>query len=221
MTLPTSQGQSSSGYQGDALGWFRQPLVGLLLVCVVHIGSGCGTSGGGTARIEPTYDRATGRLQLLKYDADGDGNVDTWSYMDGAKVTRIEIDTNHDALIDRWEYYGAGEKVDKVGTSRSQDGNPDSWAYYADDGSIARLELSMRREGRVDRIEYYQQGTVVRAEEDTGGDGQIDKWEVYEGQQLVSVAFDTTRSGYPDRRLVYALDGSARVEVLSPPHARP
>src|SRR5437868_7041196 len=35
-------------------------------------------------RITPEYDKATGKLKLLRYDADGNGVVDTLSYMDGA-----------------------------------------------------------------------------------------------------------------------------------------
>jgi hypothetical protein len=53
----------------------------------------------------------------------------------------------------------------------------------------------------------------VRAEEDTDGDGVIDKWETFESGRLTSVAFDTTHRGSPDRRLIYAADGTVRVEV--------
>ena len=34
-------------------------------------------------RITPEYDKQTGKLQLLKYDSNGNGVIDTWSYMDG------------------------------------------------------------------------------------------------------------------------------------------
>src|SRR6187549_19117 len=52
----------------------------------------CRASPPGSERIQPVYDKATGKLQLLKYDANGNGKVDTWSYMDGTRVVRIEID---------------------------------------------------------------------------------------------------------------------------------
>jgi hypothetical protein len=198
----------------------RRPLIGLLVVCTAGPMAACGAPAD-RARIEPTYDRATGRLELLKYDANGDGTVDTWSYMDGAEIVRIEIDTNHDGVLDRWEYYRADGQLEKVGSSRRRDGSPDSWAYYAQDGSIARLELATQAEGRVDRIEHYQKGAIIRAEEDTSGDGRIDKWEVYEGSRLASVAFDTEQRGYPNRRLVYRTDGSAQPEAVNPPWAQP
>ena len=63
----------------------------------------------------------------MKYDSDGDGKFDTFSYMDGATVQRIEIDQNEDGKIDRWEYYGPGQKLERVGFSRAQDGIEYAW----------------------------------------------------------------------------------------------
>jgi len=165
----------------------------------------------GSSRITPEYDK-TGKLQLLKYDANGDGVVDTWSYMDGARVVRIEIDKDQDGTIDRWEYYGPGQKLERIGFSRQNDGTEDAWSYAMADGGT-RIELSSHRDRRVDRIEYYTHDVMVRAEEDTDGDGKIDKWETYDGARLASVAFDTTHRGTADRRLRYAADGTAVMEI--------
>jgi hypothetical protein len=163
-------------------------------------------------RISPEYDKATGKLVLLKYDSDGDGKVDTWSYMDGARVVRIEIDKDEDGKIDRWEYYDANQKLEKIGTSRANDGKEDSWSYPAADGST-RVEVSAKRDGKISRVEHYQKGVLVSAEEDGDGDGKMDKWEVYDGDRLASIAFDTTHRGTPDRRLIYGPNGTARLEV--------
>jgi hypothetical protein len=85
-------------------------------------------------------DAQTGKLRLLKYDSDGNGKVDTVSYMDGSRVVKIEIDKDEDGKVDRWS-------------------------------------------------------------------------ETYDGERLSSVAFDTRHRGVPNRRLIYAADGNARVEV--------
>ena len=187
-------------------------IVGMALLAYALALSACGPSSDAKKRIEPVYDK-NGRLQLLKYDSNGDGKVDTSSYMDGARVLRIEIDNDEDGKIDRWEYYGPDQKLEKVGLSRANDGNVDAWAFEAPDGSIARIEVSTKRDGKVDRVEYHEKGTMVRAEEDTDGDGRIDKWETYDGPRLASVAFDTLRRGTPDRRLVYGADGTVQLEV--------
>ncbi len=164
-------------------------------------------------KIEPVYDKTTGKLQLLKYDSNGNGKIDTWSYMDGARIVRIEIDKDEDGRIDRWEYYGADGKLEKVGMSRANDGKEDAWAYRGADGTLARMEISTRRDGKVSRTEFFEEGMIVRAEEDTDGDGKTDKWETYDGTRLAMVAFDLTHSGRPQRRLVYAPDGTVRAEV--------
>ncbi len=164
-------------------------------------------------RITPEYDTKTGKLELLKYDSNGNGKVDTWSYMDGARVVRIEIDKDEDGKIDRWEYYGPDQKIEKVGFSRQNDGIEDAWLYAGADGTIARIDVSMRRDGKVTRTEHYQQNKLVTAEEDSDGDGKIDKWETYDGDRLRSIAFDTEHRGTPDRRLTYGPNGTALLEV--------
>ena len=166
-------------------------------------------------RIEPVYDKNTGQLTLLKYDSNGNGKVDTWSYMAGARVVRIEIDKDEDGKIDRWEYYGAGQKLERVGLSRSNDGLEDAWSYAGSDGTVARIEVSTRRDGTVTRVEHYKHDQIAAAEEDANGDGLMDKWETYEGGRLVSLAFDTSHRGKADRRLIYGADGTARLEVDS------
>lgn len=180
-----------------------------LLVAATQIGC---SQAGESKRIEPVYDKTTGRLQLLKYDSNGNGKVDTWSYMDGARVLRIEIDKDEDGTIDRWEYYGADQKLARVGFSRANDGKEDAWSYAGPDGSIVRIDVSTRRDGKANRTEHYEKSVLVRAEEDGDGDGKIDKWETYEDTRLASVAFDTTHTGAPNRRLIYAADGTVRVE---------
>ena len=164
-------------------------------------------------RIEPTYNKNTGKLELLRYDSNGDGKFDTFSYMDGTRILRIDIDQNEDGKIDRWEYYGPNQKLEKVGFSRAQDGVEDAWSFFNAAGATERIEISTRRTHKVDRIEYYQNGALTRAEEDSDGDGRFDKWETYDGERLASVAFDTLRRGTPDRRLIYGADGSARMEL--------
>jgi hypothetical protein len=163
--------------------------------------------------MEPVYDQKTGKLQLLKYDSDGNGKIDTWSQMDGARVVRIDLDKDEDGLIDRWEYYGPDQKLEKVGFSRMKDGKEDAWSYAGADGAVERIEVSTRRDGNVSRIEHFEKERLVTAEEDSDGDGKIDKWESYDGERLASVAFDTIRRGAPDRRLVYGSSGDARLEV--------
>ena len=191
------------------------PPVDTALVLLIGLTLGACGSGQSPARknIQPVYDQLTGRLKQLNYDSKNSGKFDTVSYMDGARVLRIEIDTDGDGKVDRWEYYGADQKLTKVGFSRANDGKEDAWSYAGTDGKIERIEISARRDGKISRTEHYEQDLPVRAEEDSDGDGVIDKWETFDSGRLTSVAFDTAHRGSPDRRLTYAADGTVHVEV--------
>jgi hypothetical protein len=151
-----------------------------------------------TARLkqttQATYDPKTGRLQRLTYDADKNGRIDTWTYMDGTKVLRSEIDSDEDGKIDRWEFHGVDGTLEKIGFSRANDGKLDAWAYSGADGALARVE------------------------EDTNADGKPDRWETYTAGRLASVAFDENADARPDRRLIYS-PGGALVSIESAPDA--
>jgi len=189
----------------------------LLLATFAACSGGCRAkpagSGETSGRLQPVYDKATGRLTMLTYDSRKRGKIDTWTYMDGPRIVRIEIDGDGDGIVDRWEYYDARQTLEKVGLSRANDGTPDAWAYAAPDGSLARLEISTAQNGKVTRTEFYDHDVITRAEEDTDGDGRIDKWETYRDGAVSMVAFDTTHRGTPDRRLIYQPDGRVRAEV--------
>jgi len=189
-------------------------LAAIALVAPLWLGTAaCGHTSADTAkRIEPVYDQ-TGKLTLIKYDSNGGGKVDTWSYMDGARIVRIEMDQDGDGMIDRWEYYGRDQKLEKVGSSRANDGKEDTWSYPGPDGKVIRVEVSTRRDGNVTRIEHYDNERLVAAEEAPNADAAVDKWETYLDGRLASVAFDTAHRGRADRRLIYAADGSTRLEI--------
>jgi hypothetical protein len=165
------------------------------------------------ATTKPSYDKATGTLTELTFDANRNGRIDTWTDMSGNRPLRSRIDTNEDGRIDRWEYYDGAGKLSKVGFSRKTDGKPDAWAFSTADGRIERIEVSSTGdEARVDRWELYDTsgavgtggtGPLLRVEEDTNGDGRRDKWERYENGAVKIAEFDEDKDGRPDRRLTY------------------
>ena len=180
---------------------------GFLSSALILIVGGCG-SPPESKQIQAEYDKQSGKLRQLTYDSNKNGRSDSFSYMDGTKVLRVEIDKDEDGKIERWEYYGADQKLEKVGLSRLNDGKVDEWAYQGPDGTVAKVEISTKHDGKVSRTEFYEKEALVRAEEDTDGNGAIDKWEAYSNGSLTSVAFDTEGAGRPTRRLVYGKNGS-------------
>ena len=165
--------------------------------------------------IQAKYDD-NGRLKQLFYDRHKNGRVDTVAFMDGTRFVRIEIDSDEDGVVDRWEYYGADQTLERVGISKANDGQPDTWVYRDVKDNVSKIEISTRRDGKVSRTEYYENNSLARAEEDSDGDGKVDRWESYVGGVLRAVAFDTTASGRPDRLLVYGANGTLERLELDP-----
>jgi hypothetical protein len=174
------------------------------------------------ATTKPTYDKQTGKLKELTYDANKNGRIDTWTDMDGTRPLRSRVDRNEDGKIDRWEYYDEKGQLLKVGFSRKDDGKVDAWAFSGPDRKLQRIEItSSGDEKKIDRWEYYDAskstgpdntGALVRSEEDTNADGKPDKWETYENGGIKTAAFDEDGDGKPDRRLTYAAGALVLIE---------
>jgi len=179
--------------------------VAIAIVFVTMSVSACQQTGASSAaaeRMHPEYDNATGQLKRLQWDSKGDGKIDTWGYMDGARVVRVEVDEDGDGKVDHWEYHRAPAAGERGGPA-----GPDK--------TIERIERSTRRDGKVSRWEYFDDnGSLARLEEDTDGDGKVDKWETYKDGALAMMALDTQGHGKPDRRLIYLPDGTLdRIET--------
>src|ERR1700752_259632 len=97
-------------------------------------------------RVQPTFDKDTGRLTRLEADSNGDGEVDTWGYMDGMRVVRVEVDENGDGTVDRWEFHKQGLAGQRVQGSV--------------DKTIERIDRATRFDGKVSRWEYFDNGSL-------------------------------------------------------------
>jgi len=137
------------------------------------------------------YD-ASGRVERLEYDSNGDGRTDQVALYDGASSPRrLEVDSDFDGKTDRWETYDESGKLLSVGTSRAHGDRPDMWTYPGPGGATKRVEI------------------------DTDGDGKVDRWQELEGGRLVREDLDTDHDGRPDRRIHYDAQGRvARLETL-------
>src|ERR671912_1139636 len=182
-----------------------------VIVIAVLTLAGCSNPQPEAARsttVKPTYDKTTGKLTELTFDRNGNGRIDTWTDMNGAKPIRSQSDLDENGTLDRWEYYDDQGKLVKVGMSRNNDGRPDSWAFAGPDGTVARVEVSSTsNEKAIDRWEFYRGADLIRVEQDTNADGRPDNWETYENGSLKTTAVDENGDGRPDRRLTYA-DGA-------------
>jgi hypothetical protein len=160
----------------------RLPALALVIVL-----AGC-AGGDPHSTISPAYDPASGRLTRLDFDSNRDGRPDMAARMEGATVRVVEIDADHDGLVDRWEYF---EPSGRAGGSNGEPSHP------------SRIERVSRRGTTIVRREGYEAGELAWVREDRDADGRVDRWETYTAGALSTVELDTTGSGRPDRRLRY------------------
>jgi hypothetical protein len=193
-------------------------IIGLLLALLIVSGCQSAESKRLKETTKASYDKQTGKLTELTYDANKNGTIDTWTEMDGARPVRSRIDRNEDGRLDRWEYYDPQGQLLKVGFSRKDEGKPDAWAYSGPDGKVVRIEISSAADQKkIDRWERYDAAGLTAADEDRDADGRPDTWETYENGALKTAAFDENADGAPDRRLTYA--GGALVLIETEPGA--
>lgn len=199
-------------------------LLGVALIFGVY--RGCGTHGGRAAgrpgivtgadgvtryevdkgKVQAYYDH-WGRLERLEVDSNGDGKPDRVSHHMGKKQpSLIDIDTDFDGRIDRWEYYDDAGQLTKIGASR-RGGAPDLWAVLDVQGKVVRREYDDDHKGKVNRVEILDGGRVAQTEVDSDRDGRIDRWQHWSQGRLTSEELDTDGDGKPDRVLSYGSDG--------------
>ncbi len=155
------------------------------------------------------YDR-WGRLERIERDSNNDGKVDQISHHAGQKnPALVEVDSDFDGHIDRWEYYQPDGKLVKIGATR-QGGAPDTWVFTDDKGQVVRREYDDDRDGRVDRVEEISNGRVTWSQVDSDRDGKIDRWQLWAQGRLAAEDLDTDGDGRPDRRILYGSDGRVR-----------
>ena len=109
-------------------------------VVAYHQGGRYGDKNDLDPRVRRIYDTATGRLKVVVFDSDGDLKFDTWSYMDGDRLLRMDVDENEDGTIDGREYYGSEKELQRI-ERLAPDGHVTSTEFY-ENGTLIRTELS-------------------------------------------------------------------------------
>jgi hypothetical protein len=118
-----SGGRLSAARHPKSAGWLRLDTFIVCIAVVAAVASGVGSfkregpyGGRGSVdpRVQREYDPRTGELRLVVFDSDGDLRVDTWSYMKGARLLRMEVDADDDGRIDRRSFYGDGEELHRT-----------------------------------------------------------------------------------------------------------
>jgi hypothetical protein len=162
------------------------------------------------------YDR-WGRIARIEHDSNGDGKPDRISHHNAQRTPySIEVDTDLDGRMDRWESYDERGTLLKFAVSR-QGQRADMWIIVDPQGRPQRREYDDDRDGKVERAEILRGVHVFRTEIDSDRDGRFDRWQDWVGSLVVSEELDTDSDGKPDRRVHFSRRGNVtRTERLAP-----
>ncbi len=85
--------------------------VGILLSAVA-LGLAVWTRPGRSTAAGAIDDKST--EDVVAFSTKGTGKPDTWSYLTGGRVVRMEYDKDGNGAIDRWEYFDSNGSVERV-----------------------------------------------------------------------------------------------------------
>jgi hypothetical protein len=160
-----------------------------------------------------------GRIMRLLYDQNGDRKADmvTLFYPGGGGPQQVEVDSDLDGVVDRWEYYAPDGHREREGWARKKPGRVDLWEYFDARGRLTRREYDDNGDGRIDRIEHYEAGELALVTVDSDHDGKMDRWQRWSNRRIVREELDIDGDGAPDRRLRYGPVGNVvAVEPIRP-----
>jgi hypothetical protein len=194
------------------------------------ITAGCGSSQSGatTAEMEeahrpvrprPACEPSAG--QVVGFDVNDDGVVDTRDIMVGGRKQCSLIDVNFDGRSDVLRYFAADGSIEREEHDFDFDGKVDQVAWFeggavkerlldtnfdsmfdtwleCSGSAVVTIERDRRRTGYPDVWETYANGRISEAHYDENGDRRVDKWEIFREGRIATVRFDRDFDGEPD-----------------------
>ena len=167
----------------------------------------------------------------VRRDTDKDGRIDQVAHLDeNGHIAVLEIDTDADGIMDRFQYYRNGQVV-RMERDRDADGVIDTRDVFehgkrrrhqrfptASDpvGQIidfddlerpANIRKDTTGDGRFDVVRVCQNGRVVSSTRDTDGDGRPNVWETLGDGSIRIRETDADGNGAREKRIVYDPDG--------------
>ena len=121
--------------------------------------------GDGKARVPRDLD-ADGVADRWEYYADP-------SLIESGATEKVGFSLGNDDIVDAWAFHDEDGQVSRVEVATQRDGVVDRWEYYAE-GVLARVETDTDRDGRVDTWSTYRDGILVTTDPDADGDGHPD-----------------------------------------------
>ena len=136
--------------------------------------------------------------KIVERDTDKDGKIDQIGHFDSTgKLVKLDLDSNKDGVMDRFQYYRDGEIV-RIEGDKNADGKIDSWDHF-EAGKRVRSEQASFETGKVNQITTFDaQERPWMMQKDTEGKGLFDTVYNFTEGVLASITKDSDGDGKPD-----------------------
>jgi len=136
-------------------------------------------------------------------DYNRDGRPDEWVYWRGETVSRVDVDRDHDGIVDAKYDYSARNSVEKGEFDNDFDGTFE----YVSEYKYAQPyfdEIDVNGNGQPDRRYHYRNGVLTRIDMFRPSTRIVRKSQTYEnGVKLVEARWDSDNDGVLDVLITY------------------
>ncbi|MCK5323627.1 MAG: hypothetical protein KAJ45_05750, partial [Desulfobulbaceae bacterium] len=174
--------------------------------------------------------RAFAEGKKVEKDIDGDGKIDQIVFFDvKGKIERLEIDSNKDGLMDRFQYYRS-ETLVRIERDTDLNQRIDCRDFFdkgkrtrqeriSESNKVYRITLFDENEqpflmkkdssdnGNFDTLYYFKEGNLVSSTRDTDENGKVNVWQKYKDNKPVEQKVDNDEDGRFERIVLYDTEG--------------
>ena len=141
-----------------------------------------------------------GKVLKLEIDSNNDGVMDRFQYYQNGALVRIESDLDNDQQIDAWDYFNKEKRIRHEGANSL--GNVNQVVFFDEKESPLRIEKDSTGDGKFDTVYNYKDGTIFSLTKDTDQDEKVNIWQTFQ-------------AGKPVERKVDDDDGDGKAERIS------
>jgi antitoxin component YwqK of YwqJK toxin-antitoxin module len=171
----------------------------------------------------------------IEQDLDRDGRMDqVLIYDDTGIILRVEIEEDHDGVVERLQTYQDGKpvrierdtdndkRIDTIDTIENEkrirqerldpDGNLVQVSLFDDRENICLMKKDTTADHAFDTLYYFENGELVSSTQDKDNNGRINRWTRYKNQVPFQRKHDDDEDGIMDQ--VQFFDARGRIEKL-------
>jgi len=156
------------------------------------------------------FDRR-GKLIRLEIDSNADEVMDRFQYYEKEQLIRVEMDTNHDQRIDCRDYFEAGKRT-RYERLSSDTGQVIQVIQFDSQERPLNMQKDTTGDGLFDSIYHFKEGMLSSSTRDTDTDGKPNIWQTYADGCAESIEEDTRHTGRIDRIRTFC--GGLLVKVI-------